>query len=151
MFNKQETTLVPQSGTKYPIYESLPRKHRRFVREYLVDFNQTRAFIRAGYAEPSAQFNASRLINSDKIKAAIAELTAEALGPERIKTRWAEAAFEDNQDKMPLVWRFKALDRLAQVHGMLIERTESKALNVTASVTDLDEITAELLDGPERP
>jgi phage terminase small subunit len=46
----------------------------KFCREYLVDFNGTKAAIRAGYAEASAHVQASRLLKNDKVATRLAEL-----------------------------------------------------------------------------
>ena len=43
----------------------------RFVSEYLVDLNATRAAIRAGYSEHTADVQASRLLRNVQVKTAI--------------------------------------------------------------------------------
>ena len=50
-----------------------------FVREYLKDLNGTQAAIRAGYSAASADVSASRLLATDRIRAAIRELRDELL------------------------------------------------------------------------
>lgn len=57
----------------------LNAKEKRFVAEYLVDakFNQTQAYIRAGYSENGARQNASRLMAKDYIQEAIAHAREE--------------------------------------------------------------------------
>lgn len=47
----------------------LGEKQRRFVREWLVDMNGTRAAIRAGYSEKSAANTASRLMKDPDVQA----------------------------------------------------------------------------------
>lgn len=47
----------------------LSEKQRRFVREWLVDMNGTRAAIRAGYSEKSAANTASRLMKDPDVQA----------------------------------------------------------------------------------
>ena len=46
-------------------------KQRRFVDEYLIDFNATQAAIRTGYAAGSAEVTGSRLLRNAKVQAAI--------------------------------------------------------------------------------
>lgn len=52
----------------------LTAKQEMFCREYLIDLNGKRAYIRAGYEPKGAEANASRLIANDKVQARLAEL-----------------------------------------------------------------------------
>ena len=54
----------------------LTEKQRRFVEEYLVDLNATKAAIRAGYSERTAQEQASRLLSNVMVQEAIQEAIA---------------------------------------------------------------------------
>lgn len=45
-----------------------PLKVQRFIEEYLVDFNATKAAIRAGYSKRSARQVGSRLLTNDDIR-----------------------------------------------------------------------------------
>lgn len=47
----------------------LGEKQKRFVREWLVDMNGTRAAVRAGYSEKSAANTASRLMKDPAVQA----------------------------------------------------------------------------------
>lgn len=49
----------------------LTTKQQLFVDEYLVDLNATKAAIRAGYSEKTAEFQASRLLKNVKIEKAL--------------------------------------------------------------------------------
>jgi phage terminase small subunit len=51
----------------------LPPKQQRFVEEYLVDLNATKAAERAGYSPKTANEQASRLMARPEIQAAIAD------------------------------------------------------------------------------
>lgn len=58
-------------------------KQKRFVREWLVDMNGTRAAIRAGYSEKSAAQTASRLMKDPAVREyrdALLKETFDALG-----------------------------------------------------------------------
>lgn len=64
---------------------TLTKKHAIFVKEYLIDFNATRAYIAAGYSKKGAEVGASRLLRNVKVQAAIngeTEKRCEKLGIE---------------------------------------------------------------------
>jgi phage terminase small subunit len=52
---------------------ALEPRQAAFVREYIVDFNGTRAALRAGYAESGASTAAARLLANDKVAAEVAK------------------------------------------------------------------------------
>ena len=51
------------------VKKAITDKQKRFVREWLVDMNGTRAAIRAGYSEKSAAQTASRLMRDPAVRA----------------------------------------------------------------------------------
>ena len=51
----------------------LPPKRQRFVEEYLKDLNATKAALRAGYSEKTAQEQGSQLLSNLMVQAAIQE------------------------------------------------------------------------------
>lgn len=53
------------------------KQHEQLVQEYFVDYNQTRAAIRAGYSPKSANQQATKLFASASISARVAEIHAE--------------------------------------------------------------------------
>src|SRR5690348_12161649 len=53
--------------------DALSPRQRRFVEEYLVDLNATKAAIRAGYSERTARQMAAENLSKPDIQAAIAE------------------------------------------------------------------------------
>ncbi len=55
---------------------SLSARRAKFVNEYLLDFNGSRAARAAGYSVKSAHVAASRMLRNDKVIAAIALKTA---------------------------------------------------------------------------
>ena len=82
----------------------LTPKQARFVEEYLVDFNATQAYIRAGYATHAdmgvVNSNASILLDNQKVAAALAERRAElskrtGITQERVLREYARIAFAD--------------------------------------------------------
>lgn len=57
--------------------KELTDKQRRFVREWMIDMNGTRAAIRAGYSEKSAAQTANRLMKTPEVRAYRDELLKE--------------------------------------------------------------------------
>lgn len=55
----------------------LTRKQELFCQEYIVDYNGTKAAIRAGYEERSARQMASRMLAKDNIRSRVRELQAD--------------------------------------------------------------------------
>ncbi len=58
--------------------DDLNEKQKQFGREYMVDFDVSAAYTRAGYSEKSAQSAGSRLLRDPRMKAYIEELGVEA-------------------------------------------------------------------------
>lgn len=82
---------------------SLTPKQRRFVNEYCVDENATRAAIRAGYSENGAGQTAHNLLKLTEIQEAIAErmeevAVAAGITPEWVVGQWAKIAQADPND-----------------------------------------------------
>lgn len=57
--------------------EGLTAKEERFCQEYIIDYNATKAAIRAGYKERSAATQGSRLLKNDNVTAYVRELQEE--------------------------------------------------------------------------
>ena len=79
---------------------SLTPKQRRFVNEYCVDENATRAAIRAGYSENCAGVQGHENLKNPKIAEAIAErmeelAVAASITPEWVVGQWAAIAKAD--------------------------------------------------------
>lgn len=55
----------------------LKKKHERFCQEYIIDYNGTKAAVRAGYEERSARQQATRLLSNASILARVRELQQE--------------------------------------------------------------------------
>lgn len=82
---------------------SLTPKQRRFVNEYCVDENATRAAIRSGCPEASAHVTACRWLKEAKIQEAIAErmeevAVAASITPEFVVAQWAAIARADSNE-----------------------------------------------------
>lgn len=90
----------PVAPSKTPALDALEPRQQRFVREYLVDLNGTKAARRAGYSEKAAQEQASRLLSKAMVAAAVAELLAIETGVTRTRVihELARLAFSDIGD-----------------------------------------------------
>ncbi len=104
-------------------------KQQLFVGEYLIDLNATRAAIRAGYSEKTAQAIGAENLTKPIIAEAIAtalEARAERteVTQDRVLEELALIGFAEMPDEPVLKWADKltALDKLAKHLGMFIER-----------------------------
>lgn len=75
-------------------------KHEMFCQEYMIDLNQTQAYIRAGYSPREAESAAARLSANVKVRARINELKAErsvrtGVTADRVVRELARIAFLD--------------------------------------------------------
>jgi phage terminase small subunit len=80
--------------------DALSAKQQRFVEEYLVDLNATKAAERAGYSAKSAQVTGSRLLSNAMVQAAIQERQQKRavkldITVDRIELELARIAFSD--------------------------------------------------------
>ena len=79
---------------------TLDARQRRFIDEYLVDLNGSKAAVRAGYAESSAATRASRLLKMTQVADAVREaMDARAqrtqITADRVLREYARIAFAD--------------------------------------------------------
>lgn len=80
--------------------ENLSEKQKKFCEEYIIDFNATKAAIRAGYAENSARQQACEMLTKPNIQKYVALLQQEAsrkaqITVDRILREIATIAFND--------------------------------------------------------
>ena len=117
----------------HPAYDKLTQpKQKKFVQEYMVDFNAGRAYVRAGYSPNGADQNASREMRKDKMKAAIDEaLEQVGITPNRIKSGLAAIAFGNEPSKIVTGVsghreqdRAAAMRELSRIEGMITEKHE---------------------------
>jgi len=114
-------------------YDKLTQpRQKRFVDEYVVDFNAGQAYKRAGYSANGADQNAWKLMRTHKVRAAIAEaLDAVGVTPNRIRGGIAAIAFGDSPSKRVTGLnahseqdRLAALRELSKIEGMITEKHE---------------------------
>ncbi|MDR1191277.1 MAG: terminase small subunit [Verrucomicrobiales bacterium] len=136
-------------GLEAPVgFAALPRKHQRFVTEFLQSGNPTKAAEAAGYASPTAR--GCELRKNPSILAVIEQaLRISGATPERNVARIEEAALywhaqameEKNGEKARraaavIAQRYATL--LASIHGKL-------TLNVSSSVRHEERISVEVV------
>lgn len=115
------------------VFDSLTEKQRRFVEEYMVDFDGTNAVLRAGYNCKHANRLAYQMLQNPAIKASIDYLSVQRASESVIKpdyvikkiTKTIEKAEEDNNHTAVL----RGCELLARHLGMFIERQEISGPN----------------------
>ena len=131
--------------------KKLSGKEERFCQEYIVDYNATKAAIRAGYSERSAATQGCRLLKNDNVASRVRELQEEYI-KERcftekdrvLKELWdvfekasqKTEVMEWSQEKHAYVpsgeWSFdgktatKAMELIGKLNGMFTEKIEHK-------------------------
>jgi phosphoserine phosphatase len=103
----------------------LNEKQKSFCNEYVIDYNATRAAIKAGYSEKSARSMASTLLTKQNIKEYIAELTKEK---SKENKSWIEQLIKMREHAIP-VYR-----------GLLNSDNELIRFRVCESLFQLDKI-----------
>jgi phage terminase small subunit len=68
---KSRSTVPPTPKYDSPITEGLNKRQKRFIQEYCLDFNATRAAKKAGYSEHTACTQGNRLLRNVHIQAAV--------------------------------------------------------------------------------
>lgn len=117
-------------------------KQERFVQEYLIDLNATRAAIRAGYSAKTAEQQGPRLLGNVGVAAAIAKAQAERAAKVELTQEFVisglvkEATREDDDSSHAA--RVSAYGLLGKHMGMFVSKTElSGALEVTKIVREI--------------
>ena len=80
-------------------YGAMTPKVRRFIEEYVVDFNATQAAIRAGYSEKSAGIIGFENLRKPIIKEAIAQGRAEMSEASMLDALWVLEGLKENYDR----------------------------------------------------
>ncbi len=99
--------------------DTLAPKQQRFVEEYCIDFNGTRALIAAGYSKKTAGAAASRMLRIVNVKAEIekrrAMMSQEAqIKAEEVIVELKNIALARATDKLKHSHKLSALDKLAR-------------------------------------
>lgn len=104
-FRLKDQTANPVAVVETPKSAALNLKQANFCREYVIDYNGTKAAIRAGYSEGSAASIAHEILIKPEIQEEIARLDREhaanqGITKDRIMRELARLGFANMQDYM---------------------------------------------------
>jgi phage terminase small subunit len=125
---KPKVQAALDAGNIQEVIDNLTVRQRRFVEEYLRDFNGAAAVLRAGYNTKHAARLAHEMLAHPGIRAAMDELTIQnaketTLKPEyvmkKIQSTLERAEAEGNHTAV-----LRACELMARAMGMFIERQE---------------------------
>ena len=104
----------------------LTAKQQRFTEEYVVDYNGTQAYIRAGYAKTGAAQSASVLLRNPKIQEAIGESREKAASQTQLTHQYVLEGLMEIADnpKARTPSRVRAFELLGKHQGMFTDRLE---------------------------
>ena len=126
----------------------LTAKQTRFCQEYVVDFNATQAYARAGYSETGAAQSASALLRNPKIQEELATLQAEDATRLELTHQvvleglWGIAADLD----ATVSARVRAYELLGKHQGMFTDRLEITQITRGQLDAEIERLEAELAD-----
>lgn len=135
-------------------------KQQRFVEEYLIDLNATRACIRAGYSERTADRIGPELLGKTCVAAAIAEAKAKRSAETAIDARWVllravemHQACKDAKDSTNALRALDIVGKHVDVQAFKERVEHSGALLVEQVQTDADAFASRIAslaarDGP---
>ncbi len=129
----------------------LTKLQERFLAEYLVDLNGTKAAIRAGYSEASAASTASDLLKKPEIRAVVQTVSATALERagvtlDRVVTELARIGFANIRDVVQ--WKGDVLSQiideddpdivhLTHINDVVLVNSEDLPPSVTAAIAEV--------------
>lgn len=128
---------------KKPVKSNLSPKQQRFVQEYLVDLNGTKAAIRAGYSKKTADVQAAQLLAKLKVQEEVTKGKAELASKTEITKEWIVNGLVQNYNRAMQAEAVtdregnptgeytysgavanKSLELLGRLHGYFIEKHE---------------------------
>lgn len=127
--------------------EELTVKQRRFVEEYCIDWNGTRAAIAAGYSEDTAAVIASENLIKPNIRKAIDErldlLSMSAAEATKRLSEWGRGSFEpfmSEDEQFGLVLDLKKPTAKPNIH-LLKKVKQTKRVKKTVKIIDGEPVT----------
>lgn len=113
--------------------QDLTPKQKRFIEEYTIDMNATRAAIRAGYSQKTAYSIGQELLTKPEISAAIAQIQAARAEKTGVTAEWGIMRLRDvhdramSQSKPDYAAANRALELLGKHSGMFTDRLDITA------------------------
>lgn len=112
-------------------FNTMTDKQELFIREYLIDFNATRAAKKAGYSEKTAYSQGQRLLKNVEVKNKITSLKKERISDliatkEQRQKFWSKTMYDEEVDMKN---RLRASELLGKSCGDFIDRVETKNEN----------------------
>lgn len=130
---KPKIQAALDAGNVQEVIDNLTVRQRRFVEEYLVDFNGAAAVTRAGYGSKHPNRLAYELLHNPAIKAAIDQVTLDRASESTIKPEYVMQKLQRTIEKAELDNNHTAVLRgceiLARALGMFVERKEISGPN----------------------
>ncbi len=139
-------------------------RQKRFVAEYVKDYNATQAAIRAGYSERTAYSQGNRLLKNVEIKKAIKELQdeirkeniAEAIEVEEFLSLAMKGKIEEEvvvtenigdfesrariiKKQISAKERIKAAELLGKRHAMWTDKQQIEGTNIVKIIDDIED------------
>jgi phage terminase small subunit len=123
----------------------LTDKQEQFCREYLIDLNATKAAIRAGYSEKTAQAQSSRLLSNVMVQNRIAELKGERNEQVNIDAAYVLKRLHeiDQMDVLDILQDDGRLKPISQ--WPKVWRTTLQGIDISTIITNNDEETQETI------
>ncbi len=108
-------------------------KRQRFVNEYLIDGNATQAAARSGYSKATVKQQGSRLLSFVDVKSEIAAKKAEIARRSEVTLDSLSGMFIEDRARASELGQMSAavsaVDKLARLHGFMVDRSVSLNLN----------------------
>lgn len=132
--NIKECDLVPIDDSDITPFEKLDARQQRFIDEYMVDFNNTNAAIRAGYSPRTANEQGARLLARVSIRAHIDRRLAEAskrtgVNADRVIRELARISFANPADAIAAdgsISPYASEDDKAAIQSIKVKTTTGK-------------------------
>jgi len=130
-------------------------KQQRFVQEYLIDLNATRAAVRAGYSPRNAPSIASRLVKKSQVSAAIQQEMARRadrtqLTADSVLREYARIAFANLTDYVEFgragVFIKESRDLAADMKAGLLEVSQTRGQGVRVRLQNKLQALRDLAD-----
>lgn len=123
----------------------LTDKQEQFCREYLIDLNATKAAIRAGYSEKTAQAQSSRLLLNVMVQNRIAELKCERNEQVNVDAAYVLQRLHEI-DQMDVLDILEDDGRLKPIRQWpKVWRTTLHGLDISTIITNYDDVNQETI------